>query len=92
MWLRTRGPDAVSDAVAACRKGAGLTQAQLAQRLRINRTTVIDMEAGRSGALRRAAEALSILGYDLVVVPRSARVTVVEASPDSDHPPTAQLP
>lgn len=92
MWLRTRGPDAVSDAVAACRHSAGLTQAQLAQRLRMNRTTVIDMEAGRTGALRRAAEALSMLGYDLVVVPRGAHVTVVEESADSDNPTATTLP
>jgi DNA-binding XRE family transcriptional regulator len=80
MWLRPRGRDALALAVSTCRQAAGLTQEQLAQRLHINRTTVIDMEAGRNRALARAAEALSVLGYDLLVVPRSAKVTVLEAS------------
>lgn len=78
MWLRPRGRDALAHAVSACRQAAGLTQEQLAQRLGVNRTTVIDMEAGRNQALARAADALSLLGYDLLVVPRAARVTVTE--------------
>jgi DNA-binding XRE family transcriptional regulator len=78
MWLRPRGRDALAHAIVTCRQAAGLTQEQLAQRLRVNRTTVIDMEAGRNAALGRAAEALSLLGYDLLVVPRAAQVTVTE--------------
>lgn len=78
MWLRPRGHDALAQALSACRQAAGLTQAQLAHRLHVNRTTVIDMEAGRHRAVARAVEALSVLGYDLVVVPRNASVTVTE--------------
>lgn len=78
MWLRPRGRDALAQAISACRQAAGLTQEQLAHRLHINRTTVIDMEAGRNQALGRAAEALGLLGYDLLVVPRGAKVTVTE--------------
>lgn len=83
MWLRPRGRDALGQAVAACRQEAGLTQEQLAQRLRIHRTTVIDMEAGRNSALARVVDALGVLGYDLLVVPRGARVTVSETAPDA---------
>lgn len=78
MWLRPRGRDALAQAVSACRQAAGLTQEQLAYRLHVHRTTVIDMEAGRNQAVARAVEALSVLGYDLVVVPRNASVTVTE--------------
>lgn len=84
MWLRPRGRDALAQAVSACRQAAGLTQEQLAHRLHVNRTTVLDLEAGRSRAVARAVEALSVLGYDLVVVPRDAVVTVTE--PDSGPP------
>jgi DNA-binding XRE family transcriptional regulator len=80
MWLRPRGRDALAQAISTCRQAAGLTQEQLAQRLHINRTTVIDMEAGRNQALARAADALSVLGYDLLVVPRGAKVSVTEPS------------
>lgn len=85
MWMRTRGATALAQALSHCRQGAGLTQEQLARRLRVNRTTLLDMEAGRNKALTRAAEALTLLGYDLVIVPRSAGVTVTEA-------PVAPLP
>ncbi len=78
MWLRPRGRDALAQAVSACRQAAGLTQEQLALRLHVHRTTVIDMEAGRNQAVARAVEALSVLGYDVVVVPRNASVTVTE--------------
>lgn len=78
MWLRPRGRDALAKAVSTCRQAAGLTQEQLAQRLGVHRTTVIDMEAGRNQALARVADALSLLGYDLVVVPRGAHFTVAD--------------
>lgn len=87
MWLRPRGRDALSQAVSACRQAAGLTQEQLAHRLHVNRTTVIDMEAGRNRAVSRAVEALSVLGYDVLVVPRNASVTVTE--PDEPKPDAA---
>ncbi len=90
MWLRPRGRDALAQALAASRQAAGLTQEELARRLHVNRTTVIDMEAGRNQALSRAADAFSLLGYDLIVVPRSAKVVVTEAGasgPGKDRPP-----
>jgi DNA-binding XRE family transcriptional regulator len=90
MWLRPRGRDALTQALSACRKSAGLTQEQLAHRLHVNRTTVIDMEAGRNQAVARAVEALSVLGYDLVVVPRNASVTVTEPTVTDPAAPTPQ--
>jgi DNA-binding XRE family transcriptional regulator len=86
VWLRPRGQDALAQAVSACRQAAGITQEDLARRLHVNRTTVIDMEAGRNSAMRRVGEALSLLGYDLVVVPRGARVTVIETAAAQDAP------
>ena len=41
------------------------------------------MEAGRNQALARVADALSALGYDLVVVPRAAKVVVVVTEADA---------
>ncbi len=78
MWMRPRGQRALADALAGARKHAGLTQSELASRLRIDRTTLLDMEAGRNKALSRWSEAMAGLGYDVVVVPRGAAVTVRE--------------
>lgn len=84
MWLRPRGPDALGQAVSACRRESGLTQQALALRLGVNRTTVIALEAGRNQSLSRAVDALSLLGYDLVVVPKGAQVTVTGPDPVGD--------
>lgn len=84
MWFRMRGPEGVGAALASARRGAGLTQQQLARSLGVDRTTVLAMELGRTPALARLVRAFSLLGYDLVAVPRRAAVTVVE--PPEEEP------
>jgi transcriptional regulator with XRE-family HTH domain len=79
MWFRIRGAPAVGGALSGARAEAGLTQEALARELGVHRRTVIDMEAGRSPGAGRLIEAFSIMGYDLVAVPRAARVRVEEA-------------
>jgi transcriptional regulator with XRE-family HTH domain len=53
-----------------------MTQAEIARRLDMNRTTVIDMEAGRNSAVNRFVALFNRMGYDLIAVPRGARVVV----------------
>jgi len=53
-----------------------MTQAQLAQYLGADRTTVVAMEAGRPPGQERFFRAVGWLGYDLVAVPRGSTVTV----------------
>ncbi len=81
MWIRVNGSRNLGEALEQVRRETGLTQAELAERLDVTRTTVIDMEKGRPAVLRRLVDGLSILGYDLVIVPRGARVSV--ADPES---------
>ena len=64
------------DALAGVRRDAGLTQAALAERLGIDRTTVLNMEAGRNPAINRFIRAFGLFGYDLIAVPRGAHVKV----------------
>jgi DNA-binding XRE family transcriptional regulator len=85
MWFRPRGRAALGTALRQCRKEAALTQAELAERLGVNRTTVLDMEAGRNPALTRWMFAISLLGYDIAIVPRGAKVTVTEPGPVADR-------
>jgi DNA-binding XRE family transcriptional regulator len=85
MWVRPRGRTALATALTVCRKAADVTQEALAARLGVNRTTVLNMEAGRNPALTRWADAMSLLGYDVVVVPRGAKVTVTEPCPVDDQ-------
>lgn len=74
-WFWLRG-NSGGTALAGIRRNAGLTQAELAQQLGIDRTTVLNMEAGRNPAISRFVQAFHVFGYDLIAVPRTARVTV----------------
>ncbi len=75
-WFWLRGADGAARALAAVRHQAGLTQAQIAGQLGMDRTTVLNMEAGRNLAVNRFISLFSWMGYDLIAVPRGARVTV----------------
>jgi transcriptional regulator with XRE-family HTH domain len=68
--------------LAGVRHAAGLTQADIARRLGMDRTTVIDIEAGRNAAVNRFVALFNWMGYDLVAVPRGARVTVEAGDED----------
>jgi transcriptional regulator with XRE-family HTH domain len=75
-WFWLRGTDGAARALAAVRQQAGLTQAQVARQLKMDRTTVLNMEAGRNPAVSRFVSLFNWMGYDLIAVPRGARVTV----------------
>jgi DNA-binding XRE family transcriptional regulator len=80
VWVRPRGRSGLADGLATIRKAASVTQVDLAERLGINRSTVIDMEAGRNPVLTRYADALALLGFDVILVPRAAVVEVRESA------------
>lgn len=80
-WFWLRGEGGTGRALAGVRHAAGLTQAQIAGMLGIDRTTLIDIEAGRNTAVNRFVGLFNRMDYDLIAVPRGARVTV-QASDD----------
>ena len=80
MWVRPRGRNGLANGLATVRKAASVTQVDLADRLGVNRSTVIDMEAGRNPVLTRYADALALLGFDVILVPRAAVVEVRESA------------
>jgi transcriptional regulator with XRE-family HTH domain len=75
-WFWLRGTDGAARALAAVRHQAGLTQAQAARQLKMDRTTALNMEAGRNPAVSRFVSLFNWMGYDLIAVPRGARVIV----------------
>lgn len=77
---RARSVDALGDAVQAARTARGLTQSELAQAIGSSRPTISRMERGLPTATDTLIEALTECGYELVVVPRGAPVTVVTPS------------
>jgi hypothetical protein len=70
-WFWLRGDGGAGRALAGVRHTAGLTQAEVARRLGMDRTTVIDIEA-----VNRFVGLFHRMGYDLIAVPRGASVTV----------------
>jgi transcriptional regulator with XRE-family HTH domain len=85
-WYWLRGDEGAGRALAGVRHAAGLTQAEIARRLGMDRTTVINIEAGRNTAVNRFVGLFNRMGYDLIAVPRGARV-IVEAGLQSEPVP-----
>lgn len=85
-WFWLRGADGAARALTAVRHQAGLTQAQVARQLKMDRTTVLNMEAGRNPAVSRFVSLFGWMGYDLIAVPRGARV-IVDPRADADVVP-----
>jgi transcriptional regulator with XRE-family HTH domain len=85
-WFWLRGEGGAGRALAGVRHAAGLTQAEIARRLGMDRTTVIDIEAGRNTAVNRFLGLFNRMGYDLIAVPRGARVTVEAGDEDGIVP------
>ena len=81
-WFRLRGPAGAGNALEGARRAGGLTQAQLAVQIGMDRTTVLAMEAGRSSVIARFLKAFDWLGYDLIAVPKNAVVRVETHVPD----------
>lgn len=75
-WFRIRGADGLARALAEARKTAGVNQGQLAESLGVDRGTVGRLETHPNTVVARVVRAFSVLGYDLVAVPRGATITV----------------
>ena len=63
---------AISDA----RKEAGLTQQDLAERLKVTRGTIVRLERGEAVSLVVAMRAIKVLGRDVALVPRFSKLQV----------------
>jgi transcriptional regulator with XRE-family HTH domain len=85
-WFWLRGDEGAGRALAGARHSVGLTQAEIARRLGMDRTTVINIEAGRNTAVNRFVGLFNRMGYDLIAVPRGARVTVEAGFPSESVP------
>jgi transcriptional regulator with XRE-family HTH domain len=85
-WFWLLGDGGAGRALVGVRHAVGLTQAEIARRQGIDRTTVIDIEAGRNAAVNRFVGLFNRMGYDLIAVPRGASVTV-EAGGESEFVP-----
>ncbi|WP_081599731.1 helix-turn-helix domain-containing protein [Cellulosimicrobium cellulans] len=84
-WLRARTPEALGSAVRRLREVAALSQDELALRASTSRPTVSRLERGSAVGSSTLLDIAAACGYEVVVVPRGARITV-EASPNDGEP------
>jgi transcriptional regulator with XRE-family HTH domain len=75
-WFWLSGEAGAGHALAGVRQAAGLTQAQAAALVGMDRTTLLNMEASRSPAVGRLVSLFNRMGYDLIAVPYGAKVSV----------------
>lgn len=70
MNRRIRSTNQLGDAVAALRRDQGMTQADLAAWVGVDRTTIVRLEAGQLAVVDRLLEVLATLSADLLIVDR----------------------
>lgn len=67
----------ISETLRLTRNRAGLTQAELAEFIGVDRFAVARLESGRATTqIRQLIEALAALGLELTVAPKSRRLAV----------------
>jgi transcriptional regulator with XRE-family HTH domain len=82
-WFWLSGAGGVGRALAGVRQAGGMTQAQAAALVGMDRTTLLNMEASRNPAVGRFVSLFNRMGYDLIAVPYGAKVSV-DARPDDE--------
>ncbi len=88
-WFRARTQAGLGRAIRRARQTAGFSQDELAAEATTSRPTLSRLERGASVASKTVLAAAAACGYEIVLVPRGARVTVgppdAEGAPDG-HP------
>lgn len=79
-WYRVRTLTSLGAAIADLRRNAGLNQDEAARLAHASRPTLSRLERGASSSTAVILELLASTGYEVLLVPRGARVTVEEPS------------
>jgi transcriptional regulator with XRE-family HTH domain len=80
MWYRIRSRSGLKRALAGARRQKGISQHELAELLNVDRVTLLHLEAGKNTGAMRLIDAFNALGFDLLAVPRAARVNIDESA------------
>lgn len=75
-FYRARSLDGLAGAVVGARNSRGLTQEDLGRAIGSSRPTISRLERGIPTGVDIVLDALAACGYELVAVPRGAKVTV----------------
>lgn len=75
-FYRAVDAPSLGSAISDARKEAGLTQQELAERLKVTRGTIVRLERGEAVSLVVAMQAIRILGRDVALIPRFSKLQV----------------
>ena len=78
MWTNAFSYEAVGEFLREARKSRGITQAEMAKRLGFSPVTLSALETGKNVSADKVERYLQMLGFRLVIVPKTATVEVHE--------------
>ena len=78
MWTNVYSCEDLGEFLQGVRKGRGISQKDMARKLGFSPVTLSALETGKNVSSYKVERYLQMLGYRLVVVPKSTRVEVVE--------------
>lgn len=78
MWTNAYSRKALGEFLAAARKERNVSQVEMARQLGFSPVTLSALETGKSVSSTKIERYLQMLGYRLVIVPKSAKVEVIE--------------
>lgn len=77
-WYRARSQESLGHALAEIRKSAKVSQSEAAELTQSSRATISRMERGLPASSQTVMDLLEHAGYEVLLVPRGARVQVEE--------------
>ena len=78
MWTHSYSLEQTGAFIRECRREKGYSQAEFAKRLGVSHATLSNLECGKNTSTETLQKALSVLGLRIVIVPRTAEVSVID--------------
>lgn len=84
MWTNSYSMEQTGEFLQEVRRSKGMTQAEFAGMLGISHATLSNIEQGKNSSTHTLERAIQHLGLRLVIVPKTAQVTVIENTTESE--------
>ncbi len=78
MWINAYSYEDIGQFLREARRARGITQAQMAKKLGFSTVTLSALETGKNVSSAKVESYLQMLGYRMVIVPKTANVEVSE--------------
>ena len=78
MWTNAYSYEDIGQFLREARRARGITQTQMAKKLGFSTVTLSALETGKNVSSAKVERYLQMLGYRMVIVPKTAQVEVSE--------------